>query len=177
MSFPKNKDRLYIVLYLNDGSPSMPQKEDKYHWALAVGPKYEPLPETEGTLFHATINEYDYWEYEEETIQAKPSSNMLVRVVVGRVADMDRLKSLIRQVPVPMHPEDPNWNCVIWVKEALEAVIDDGKALSTSVDSWDKARDEVMWYVEEKMDKRGQVSGVKQKVSTWDMLDGKELIP
>lgn len=102
---------------------------------------------------------------------------MLVRVVVGRVADMDRLKSLIRQVPVPMHPEDPNWNCVIWVKEALEAVIDDGKALSTSVDSWDKARDEVMWYVEEKMDKRGQVSGVKQKVSTWDMLDGKELIP
>ena len=36
-----NKDRLYIALYARGGPAKMPGGEDRYHWALIIGPKHE----------------------------------------------------------------------------------------------------------------------------------------
>ncbi|KAI1766362.1 hypothetical protein GGR53DRAFT_464429 [Hypoxylon sp. FL1150] len=180
----KDKDRLYIILYARGAEAKMPGGEDKYHWGLAIGPKIGPGldAETEGTLFHTKERRDDAsrWEFEERPIRAGHSGAMLVRVVVGKITDIYQLQTLLREVSV--RPADPDWNCVIWVKEALERLVGDGRALGTSVDDWDAAREEAMWYVEKKKAEHrfdGEAHRLydMRKVATWDMLDGKELIP
>jgi hypothetical protein len=46
----------------------------------------------------------------------------------------------------------PGWNCVFWVKEALEMLKADPKALGTSVVEWEKVRSEAMGYCQRKKD-------------------------
>jgi hypothetical protein len=101
---------------------------------------------------------------------------LLVRIVVGKVEDMKRLRSLLERTP--LRPEVTGWNCVSWVQEALMSAIHDGKALGTSAKDWETVRDTAMWYVEKKKAAHrfdGTVHFDPDKVATWDMLDGVEL--
>lgn len=50
-----------------------------------------------------------------------------LRVVVGKVKNLDQLKSILASIPLRL--EISEWNCVEWVKEALQTVEQDGKAL------------------------------------------------
>ncbi|RYP06845.1 hypothetical protein DL764_002893 [Monosporascus ibericus] len=185
---PSDKDRLYIALYARGGAPRMPGREDSYHWAFIVGPKVEPNGEGQGIRFHAkekiTVvgqppRAQSQWVYDASPIPLQPTAMLLVRVAVGKVKDMRRLRAIFDHTPV--RPGVPGWNCVGWIREALETALRDGKALGTAVNNWDSARDAAMWYVEKKkaehrFDGRGGRYDPR-RAATWDMLERKELFP
>ncbi|ESZ93189.1 hypothetical protein SBOR_6421 [Sclerotinia borealis F-4128] len=132
---PSNKDRLYIALYARGGKAIMPGKEDTYHWALLVEPKVEVKDGT-GMRFHAkefmTVSG-STWKFE------------------GICIEIDSLR--LRNIPIKQGV--PYWNCVAWVKGALELLQDDGKSLGTAVTDWTKVRDAAMSYYQSKKDEHG----------------------
>ncbi|KAK3352226.1 hypothetical protein B0T25DRAFT_455583 [Lasiosphaeria hispida] len=154
---PSDKARLYVALYGRGGAPVMPGLEDTYHWALIVGPKTESNA-SRGHRFHAKEKFHVFgnppvaqtvWEYEEREIPMMPTSMLLVRIVIGKVKDRSRLESILRNIP--LQPEVEGWNCVAWVKEAVETALQDKRALgSTKNLNWDSIRELAMWYINEK---------------------------
>ncbi|KAF5560245.1 hypothetical protein FPHYL_6758 [Fusarium phyllophilum] len=184
---PSDKDRLYVALYARGGAPVMPGLEDTYHWALIVGPKTESNA-SRGRRFHAKEKLHVFgnppvpqsvWEYEEREIPMMPTSMLLVRIMIGKVKDGNRLESILRGIPV--RPEVGGWNCVAWVKEAVEIALQDKRALGNPRNlSWDSIRDVAMWYVEDKKAAHrfdGQGEYDQSKAATWDMLEGVERVP
>ncbi|GAB0137719.1 hypothetical protein EsDP_00005975 [Epichloe bromicola] len=183
---PSDKDRLYVALHARGGAPVMPGLEDTYHWALIVGPKTESHA-SRGRRFHAKQKLHVFgnppmpqhvWEYEEEEIPMMPTSMLLVRVVIGKVKELGRLKSILRNIP--LRHEVGGWNCVAWVKEAVETALQDTRALKASEGlNWDSVRDVAMWYVEQKKAAHrfdGQGDYDQSKAATWDMLEGIERV-
>jgi hypothetical protein len=159
----------------------------RYHWALIVGPKTEDA-DSKGARFHAKERirlvgnppmPKSVWEYEERESTMMPTSMLLVRVMIGKVKDRNRLESLLRNTPV--RPGIDGWNCVAWVKEALEIALCDKKVMGNPKHlDWDAVRDTAMWYVEQKKAEHrfdGQRNFDQTKVATWDMIDGIERIP
>ncbi|KAK2811586.1 hypothetical protein FQN50_001928 [Emmonsiellopsis sp. PD_5] len=177
---PSNKDRLYVALYARGGSPTMPEKEDTYHWALIVGPKVE-TQDGMGVRYHAKerpkIGGGSEWLLEERECPLAPTNMLLVRIVVGKVADGNHLADILRSTPI--RQGQPGWNCVFWVKEALERLKADAKALGTSAIEWDKVRNEAMDYCQRKRDQHrfdGQGDFDMRKVPTYDIMERKEII-
>ena len=108
-----------------------------------------------------------------------PTSTLLVRVMIGKVKDRNRLESMLRNIPI--RPGVEGWNCVAWVKEAIETALREEKVLGTPKTlHWDSIRDTAMWYVELKKAAHrfdGQGGFDLTKAATWDMLDGLERVP
>ncbi|KAL4768261.1 hypothetical protein BDW60DRAFT_219871 [Aspergillus nidulans var. acristatus] len=156
---PSNKDRLYVALYARGGNPTMPGKEDTYHWAL--------LPRLGGG---------SEWFFEERECPLAPTSMLLVRIMVGKIADGNRLVEILRNTPI--RQGQPGWNCVFWVKEALDKLKVESKALGTSVVEWEKVRNEAMNYCQRKKDQHrfdGQGNFNMRKVPTYDLMERKEI--
>ncbi|KAG8410446.1 hypothetical protein J3459_017124 [Metarhizium acridum] len=165
----------------------MPGLEDTYHWALMVGPKTEDKCST-GARFHAKEKmrfvgtppvPESVWEYEERESTMLPTSKFLVRVMIGKVKDGNRLESLLRNTPI--RPGVEGWNCVAWVKEAIETALREDRVLGTPKNlGWDSIRDTAMWYVGQKKAAHrfdGQGTFDQNKAATWDMIDGLERAP
>ncbi|KFY40704.1 hypothetical protein V494_03366 [Pseudogymnoascus sp. VKM F-4513 (FW-928)] len=178
---PSNKDRLYVALYARGGAPTMPGKEDTYHWALLVGPKNE-VEGGQGTRYHAKerlgADGQMQWIFEELPVSLQATNMLLVRVRIGKVEKLDRLVDIIRTVPI--RQGEQGWNCVSWVKESLESIRGDGKALGTSVTEWRKVRDEAMAYCQKKRDEHrfdGEGDYDMTKAATYDLLEKRETIP
>ncbi|KAI3399149.1 hypothetical protein diail_7728 [Diaporthe ilicicola] len=191
---PSNKDRLYIALYARGGDSIMSGGEDKYHWALLVGPKYEDS-NSKGKRFHVkeTMTAVDgrtksRWVYEERDISMNPTAMILVRVVIGKVASAERVAAVLRQVPV--RDNQSGWNCVWWLREALGMLRagGGGKALarssssSSSVPSWEEAGEAAMGFVrrkerEHRFDGRAAPGWFDMnRVATFDLLRGEEVV-
>lgn len=105
------------------------------------------------------------------------TSQILTRIMIAKVADRDRLFDAVRAVPVIQ--DDPAWNCVMWVKGALEALNKDAKALGTSKLEWQTVRDVAMDYVQRKKDAHrfdGKGDYDTKWAPTYDLLERKELI-
>ncbi|KAI1881732.1 hypothetical protein JX265_000558 [Neoarthrinium moseri] len=166
----------------------MPRGEDKYHWALLTGPKTE-RDEPTGKRYHAkeqmiSIRGHiqSQWQFDERDVSMLATSMILVRIVVGKIKDRKRVASILRSIPI--RGDQPGWNCVGWVKEALEALGKDGKALGTSVIDWRTIRDAALSYVRHKeaqhrFDGRAQ-AGIfnARQVPTYDLIETKqETIP
>ncbi|KAF2208990.1 hypothetical protein CERZMDRAFT_91487 [Cercospora zeae-maydis SCOH1-5] len=157
--------------------------EQRYHWGLVVGPKAES-PDSEGRLFRVRERmtvvggvPTPAWEFEERATSMAPTAMVLIRILFGKVADIKRLESIIRSIP--MKGMEPGWNCVIWLKDVMDGLRADGKALGTSVTDWSSIRDTAVQYVEAKtaqhrFDGQGQFD--RSKVATWSLLDRKEVI-
>ncbi|KAH6664026.1 hypothetical protein B0J14DRAFT_621330 [Halenospora varia] len=144
---PSNKDRLYVALYARGGMSLIPGKEDTVV-ALIVGPIKE-AENRRGMRYHAK--------------ERMGTQGQLEWYFNGQdVLDNKRLESMLRQVPIKQG--EPRWNCVIWVKEALEALGADGKALGTG----DKKN-------EHRFDGKGNFD--MSKPATYSLLDGEEMIP
>ncbi|KAF4635878.1 hypothetical protein G7Y89_g2198 [Cudoniella acicularis] len=178
---PSNKDRLYVVLYARGGLAKMPGKEDTYHWALIVGPKDEEEG-GHGMRYHAKERMIaagqSEWFFDERETTLEATSMLLVRITVAKVKKMDQLVNTLRSVPIKQG--EPGWNCVIWVKEALQALQTDGKALGTSDIEWQKVRDAAMRYVQEKKDEHrfdGKGDFNMKWAATYSLLEGKETTP
>ena len=117
------------------------------------------------------------WEYEERAIHFVSTPNLLTRVMVGKVNDLERLLEVTRRVPVVQGDKD--WNCVVSVKAALEALREDGQAMGTSKLEWQEVRDSCMRYIQEKRNARRFEAGAGFDMSrppTLDLLEGKELV-
>lgn len=75
---------------------------------------------------------------------------LLVRVIIGKVENNERLVNVLRTTPI--RQGDSSWNYVGWVKEALEGLKADGQALGTCVIEWNSVRDGAMTYCQRKKD-------------------------
>ncbi|KAF7532236.1 hypothetical protein G7054_g8143 [Neopestalotiopsis clavispora] len=118
---PSNKDRLYIALYARGGKSVMPGGEDKYHWGILVGPKIES-DDSIGKLYHAKekmMQQRSHFMFKERNISMLATSMILVRILVGKIENHERLASILRSTPI--RAEQPGWNCVGWVQEAHKA--------------------------------------------------------
>jgi hypothetical protein len=151
----------------------------RYHWAILVGPKLED-DECRGMRYHAkerVIQSGTEWVFDEQDIPLKPTGMILVRIMIGKVEDKARLVSVLRNTPIRQGL--PGWNCVSWVKEVLEGLKTDGKAMGTSVLEWESVRDEAMRYCQRKKDQHrfdGLGSYDLSKVPTYDLIERKETI-
>jgi hypothetical protein len=152
----------------------------RYHWALIVGPKVE-AEDGMGVRYHAKerprLGGGSEWFFEERECPLAPTSMLLVRIMVGKVADGNRLVEILRNTPI--RQGQPGWNCVFWVKEALGKLKADSKALGTSAVEWEKVRNEAMNYCQRKKDQHrfdGQGNFNMRKVPTYDLMERKEII-
>jgi hypothetical protein len=118
------------------------------------------------------------WFFEERDVPLEATNMLLVRIMIGKVEKTDRLVNTLRKVPIKQG--ESGWNCVIWVKEALEALRADRKALGTSSTDWQYVRDTAMWYIGKKKNEHrfdGLANFDVKQPATYDLLEGKETIP
>lgn len=102
----------------------------------------------------------------------------LARIAVAKILDRDRAEAVLRTTP--LKGDQPGWNCISWVKEALERLHQDGSALGTSVTSWDSIHATALRYAADKKEAHrwDALSTFNlDRVATWSMLENKELIP
>ncbi|RCI09807.1 hypothetical protein L249_3892 [Ophiocordyceps polyrhachis-furcata BCC 54312] len=183
----REKERLYVGLYVRGSSAKMPGGEDEYHWAFLAGPKQHPKSGSRHIMYHAKEKLVmsgnppqlkPEWQYVNDSDRA---AMLLVRLLVGKIVDKDRLEQIFKSVP--LRTQDPDWNCVLWMQDAFGRVIRDGQAISTSVRNWHSVRNKAMWYVHHKKSNHrfdGQDSTVifdPAKPATWDMLKNEEMNP
>ncbi len=152
-----------------------------YHWGLLTGPKADDK-NAKGTRYHAknpiTATGVSEWIYDEQVINVARTNSLLVRVVVAKVTDMGRLQAAIRGVPIVQG--DPAWTCITWVRNALEAVGADGKAVGTARLDWETVRRTAKEYVGKKkaahrFDGKGDAD--MTITATYDLLEGREIVP
>lgn len=147
-AMPRNKQRLYLALYSRTGiTPSMPGKEDAYYWALLIGPKNENKS-SQGIKCHAkTIITFDdsikgketaimTFQYEERKIWLTAVDSILVRLVLAKVVETDRLLDVLRGTRVKKHGDAGGWNCVHWTRDALERLMEEDGVLGARVLDW-----------------------------------------
>ena len=155
---PRNKDRLYLALYTRTAGtkPSMPGREDKYHWALLIGPKHENKS-SQGTKCHAKdITTFDdsikgkeitrlSFEFEERSIWLTAIDSILVRIVISKVIDTERLLEVLRGTRVKKHGDAGGWNSFSWTRDALDRLTREDGVLGASELDWETVRHTALW--------------------------------
>lgn len=120
------------------------------------------------------------WKYESKTTSLLSTDVLLVRILIGKVINMDRLVAAFERTPVRGdEPGYEHWNCVEWIKEALAVIEKDGNILGTSAINWNSVRNAAMWYIEKKKGEHrfdGQGESEELRVPTWSLLEKRELI-
>ncbi|KAF2222573.1 hypothetical protein BDZ85DRAFT_313592 [Elsinoe ampelina] len=74
-----------------------------------------------------------------------PRSTCLVAVLVAKIEDEARLDAILCGVPVVQN--DPNWRCRAWVRDAVNAIAADGRAVGTSELVWAEVEDTAKAFV------------------------------
>ena len=146
-----------------------------------MGPKKE-FEDRRGMRYHAkeriSARGKSEWFFEGEDVSLRATNMLLVRITIAKVLDNQRLKGILRQIPIKQG--EPGWNCVIWVKEALEALRADEKALGTGDIGWQKVRDTAMGYIQQKKDEHrfdGRANFDLDRPATYSLLEMEETIP
>ncbi|KAF2183004.1 hypothetical protein K469DRAFT_728319 [Zopfia rhizophila CBS 207.26] len=140
------KKCLYIALY---PSGVVGNEESRYHWAFLIGPKAEKGVDVPSVRYHVKNNPISGWTYEEKSVSDVRSTNtLLVRIVIAKVENEQRLINPLRNLPVN---SDSNWRCRSWVGQALVEIAKDGECV--------KAED------------------MLKPKPTYDLLEGKETVP
>ncbi|KIH89337.1 hypothetical protein SPBR_07858 [Sporothrix brasiliensis 5110] len=191
----KNKDRLYVCLYVRGGKAKMPGGEDRFHWALVVAPKHQQhdictRSTVVGRRFHAKedMSRVPYtWTVtaEDEQLGTHQSARLLTRVLVGKVGNRTALEATLRGIPVRDGQAGyDGWNCVAWVAEALAALGADGNdALSAAMLDWERVRRQALSYTDGKIASHrfdGQPAAytfVQDEVPTYDLMVDREVVP
>ncbi|OTA99833.1 hypothetical protein M426DRAFT_16064 [Hypoxylon sp. CI-4A] len=170
-----NKKRLYLALYPS-GSASG-KEELRYHWSFLVGPKIEEGVCVPGMRYHVKDPLRQGWKYEACKVKdIRCTVNLLARIVIAKIEDEERLIEIFKSTPV--NGDDKEFNCRTWVKDAVNRLADDGKAVGTAVLDWDELEKRSREYVVEKH-KGGRYDegqDMTQPKPTWDLLENKELI-
>ncbi|KAI1136852.1 hypothetical protein F5Y05DRAFT_414574 [Hypoxylon sp. FL0543] len=171
-----NKKRLYLALYPTRATAG--REELKYHLAFLIGPKRENHQEVPGMRYHVKNHLSGTWEYvEDEKPDVQSSIRLLVRVVIAKITNERQLIEIFRSTPVIQN--DPSFNCRSWVIDALSRIPDDGKVVGTAELDWEKIEDRARSYAAEKTAAGRFELGQDMLLPkpTWDMLEGKEIVP
>jgi hypothetical protein len=149
-----------------------------------VGPKEdqkEGQAAVRGVRYHArermNPGGNSVWQFEEIEAIMLPTQMILVRIVLAKVLNTDKLAQLLRQIPIRQGEE--GWNCVSWVEEALLHVENSKGIVGTSVVDWKIVRDTAMSYCQRKRDEHrfdGSVEFRRDRVPTFDLTQKKETI-
>lgn len=146
-----------------------------------MGPKDEK-DKTEGVRFHAresVTQERGYeWFFEERAVTMMSTQMILVRVLLAKIENKDKLVQILRQIPIRQGQE--GWNCVFWVKEALENLERSKGVVGTSVIEWESVRDAALSYCQRKKDQHrfdGKGDFDMSRVATFDLTQEKEIVP
>ncbi len=149
---------------------------------MKTGPKDENKVTERGTKYHVKNiplgATQSMWEYEARSIALGPVDMLLVRLVVGKVKDKQRVVTALRSVSIVQG--DDAWNCVTWVQRALKAIQVDVKAVGISQLDWRVVRDAAMKYAQDKKAQQRFEKGSgfdMSKVPTLDLLSGREVMP
>jgi len=195
----RNKDRLYVGLHFRSASApiKMPDREDTYHWSFIIGPKHETRKSAVGHRAHAK-NIFtgaaggEQWVFEECPTTLDAANQLLVRVMIAKVRDRERLIRTLGTVDVVQG--DKNFNCVSWLREALAVLqrsnankdADNDKTRSAADRvlgscelDWKTVRDAAMGYCQKKKDQnrfnnKGNFDVKNLRPPTFDLLQMKE---
>ncbi|KAG1832061.1 hypothetical protein EV424DRAFT_1369498 [Suillus variegatus] len=138
---PRKKHRLYIALHHRNSKPG-------FHFALMLSPKQE----TRNTSIHDchiyhtvntiqsgvkfNLNGMPEWRYEHKAINGLREGMVIGRVLVAKlpvhkplVTQAERINDILAQVPLVQN--DAQWNCLVWLIEALAALRAKGGDFST----------------------------------------------
>ena len=140
-----------------------------------VGPKKDDK-EQPGVRYHAIERivppDSTEWVFDQTDVV---TSRLLVRITIAKIEDRDRLHSVLSSVPI--RQGTPGWNCVAWVKEALEMLELDAEALGTRAIGWEKVRDAAMSYCDQKVKARRFDGERTLWPPTFDLMTNNEVIP
>lgn len=117
------------------------------------------------------------WQFEEAKISMSPERMLLVRIAVAKVTDRSCVESILRSTSI--RGGEQGWNCVAWVREALDLLQRDREALGTARTDWTVVRCAALEYVgrkkrEHRFDDKGDFE--ESKVATWDLIEDKEIM-
>jgi hypothetical protein len=151
----------------------------RFQWALVQGPK----PEQRNSwgyqfyTFPARIDGRGEMIYNEISQGFGKEPAPLVRMVIGKIHDVPRLFCVMRSVRIA---RERTWDGAAWVRDALNALQEDGRAMGTSVLEWDTVKHEVLNYLrykdgQHRFDGRGNFD--TSRPATYDLLRRVEVIP
>ncbi|KID83802.1 hypothetical protein MGU_08887 [Metarhizium guizhouense ARSEF 977] len=169
-----NKKRLYVALY---PSGIVNDETRRYHWGFVVGPKVEDQDSVQGMRYHVKNPISRGWVYEEAELRdVRSTNNLLIRILVAKVLDEERLANIFRAVPIVQN--DANWRCRTWIANAVAAVKQDGRAVGRAVLDWGEIERVARRFAGEKT-AAGRYRDVKLALKpkpTWDMLQNRETV-
>lgn len=177
-----NKPRLYVSLYFRSGQAP----PDSYHWALLVGPKSDEDP-YDAVQYHVknTIRpgvSGQPWVFEASRLgESDTRYRLLIRVLIAKIADPSSVDASLRGVPIIQ--ESPDWNCISWVRSAIERLNADGVLSESKVVDWSIIDRQCKDYVVKKKEAGRWRAGNSPdsthelvKIPTWDMLQEREVV-
>lgn len=118
------------------------------------------------------------WEYEEVALpNVRNTNSLLARILIAKIEDEGRLIEILRTTGVVQN--DPEWRCRTWVATVLGRIAEDGKAVGTAELDWSSIEAKAREYVARKTAAGRYLTArdLEHPKPTWDMLQGKEVVP
>ncbi|KAI9809078.1 MAG: hypothetical protein M1825_002367 [Sarcosagium campestre] len=185
----RNKPRLCLALY------ARPKHPDTYHEALMICPKLlsekpvspSPLPavkyHVKNTLQRINDELAQPWVYERQELpDVATDPRLLVRIVIGKVLDAQRIEEILRDA-VPIYQVDDDdeekahsFNCAEWVRMATEALRTHG--VVDKLADWQHVKSVALEYVERKKTEGRWKAGSDHlaAIATFDMLENRQTV-
>lgn len=145
---------LYVALYSTGEEPS---EVDDYHWTFIVGPSHEEA-DSEGTSYSMEPREaVEYprpyprewgWLYNQPTIPLRGQPDLLARLMIAEVADMDMLQAVMfRWGGTVSMREHVEWMSIKWVKSVLKSLDEEPGCLGRRMESFERLEAEVISHL------------------------------
>jgi len=95
---------------------------------------------------------FDYgWFFQDLEVSMLTTQLILVRVKIAEVVDSLRLRELFKTVPIPEGESDPDFNCVVWTREALQRAWADSSLVDTGGLTWETLKTRSLEYADRKV--------------------------
>ena len=144
---------LYVALCSTGKEPS---EVDDYHWFLIIGPSHEGADSkgTQGSMepfgrLEYVCRKYREWQwrwlYNKRTIPLRSQRDLLARLMVAEVADLELLQAVVLRwaLCVCMHAH-PEWMSVKWVKNILKDLEEEQGCLGRRMESFESVEAKVI---------------------------------
>lgn len=114
------------------------------------------------------------WVYEEVECNARTTPNLLVRILIAKVTDPERLARICQSVPI----SKSNPSCRTWVRDVLEVIKRDGNAVGTAILDWTGIEHVAKQYALEKTEsgRFADVALAEKPKPTFDLIHNREII-
>jgi hypothetical protein len=118
------------------------------------------------------------WVYEAAKINHRYDKQVLARVLLGELPRADLAERVFAESPVTQ--DDPTFNCIVWVQQALSR-LNQAKIAGTGIMfDWDSIEKTALEFVQmKKLQGRYETDwkGDSLEVATFDMIVGRETVP